>query len=116
MSDTPTTAEQVVLRAFSKAAEDDTDPGHYLSDVEAAAIVAALRNSPEALADLNGGGPVASLIVKMAATIANLNTDHEANTVDAVWDACGCDGWDLTSAEVVALRSFVPREATDGSD
>ena len=55
MSDTPTTAEEVVLRAFSKAAEDDSDPGHYLSDVEAAAIVAALRNSPEALADLNGG-------------------------------------------------------------
>src|SRR5574343_933224 len=77
MSDTPTTADDRLVAVLQDAAR-------ILYRAEAEAIIAALRNSPDALADLNGGEPVASLIGKMAATIANLNTDHEANTVDAV--------------------------------
>lgn len=61
-------------------------------------------------------GPVASLVRKMAGLIANENTEHEASVIDAVWDACGTHGFDLTDDEVAALRSFVPKETTDGND
>ena len=57
MSDTPTTAEQVALDALARDAcchlcAVDPD-GPWVGD--ARAVVAALRNSPAALADLNGG-------------------------------------------------------------
>lgn len=48
---------------------------------------------------------IESLVRKMASVIADENTDHEASTADAVWDACGTIGLDLTDGERQALHS-----------
>ncbi len=53
MSDTPTTAEEVITEAYQAWVVASLRPG--IHDDWPAAVVAALRNSPDALADLNGG-------------------------------------------------------------
>ena len=56
MSDTPTTAEEVIAQAIVATVEARRrGRSHLTAEFEAGAIVAALRSSPEALADLNGG-------------------------------------------------------------
>jgi len=56
MSDTPTTAEEVIAQAIVATVEARRrGRSHLTTECEAGAIVAALRSSPEALADLNGG-------------------------------------------------------------
>lgn len=101
MSDTPTTAEQVIREAMAswRGTYDPrpTIPAH---------IVAALRNSPDALADLNGGEWVQP-------------TDAAGKV--PVWFQKFRDAWPEKRkpseiGRTQPLFIFVPREATDGND
>lgn len=97
MSD-PTTAEQVVRDAIDTWRDCyDADDMHGPSMQET--IVAALRNSPDALADLCGGEWV---------------QPENVNHIRPWWDGRTARMRERRGLGVGPLFVFVPREATDG--
>lgn len=99
MSDTPTPADDRLVAVFQDAAR-------ILYRAEAEAVVAALRNSPDALADLNGGEWVQIVDPDPPFT---LWVDSEGGTWWTKDDDPPHPDW-------THAYHFVPREATDGSN
>lgn len=124
MSDTPTTAEEVITEAYQAWVVASLRPG--IHDDWPAAVVAALRNSPDALADLNGGEWAEALRLIHGALLA-IDADHSPDVFDPPTGCVTCypmeASWPCVTRIAVdealdALASIfvpsIPREATNG--
>ena len=115
MSDTPTTAEEVITEAYQAWVVASLRPG--IHDDWPAAVVAALRNSPDALADLNGGEWVQPNNGFHSAWWHDTEPSDE-DPPSAVWR---CEGFPVNAPPndnpppgYRPMFVFVPRKATNG--